>query len=136
MPLEVFGLNLKGAFLWVGTEQLRETLFADAENQIRLTITVNDETVFDYLVAIDRILEKILEDGRNLPVIDRDRTGRYSGKYLTFRYFIGSEYNGLRYIVQIDQNGIVREMTGIVTNGYIIFRAVNAPSAISVILSN
>ena len=130
--LEVYGYGLEEAFLWVGTEQLREVLFRDAANQIRLKITVNGEAVFDYMVAIDRIIDKILEDGKRIPVIDRDIAGRHSGKDLTFRFYVGTEYDGLRYTIRIEHSGTVRETTGTVTDGYIIFHASNIPSSVSV----
>ena len=130
--LEVFGQNLKHAFLWVGTEALREMLFADAKNQLKLKITVNGEMVFDYMIAIDRIVERILEDGKQIPVIDRDADGQYTGKHLTFRYFVGTEYDGCRYEVCIDRNGTVTKMEGTVTDGYITFVAVNEASSITV----
>lgn len=134
--LEVFGYNLQGAFLWVGTEELRESLFEDAGNLIRLRITVGNEVLFDYSVAIDRIVQTILENGKRIPVIERDANGAYAGRKLTFRFFVGSEYNGLKFTVTIEHDGTTREAIGIVTDGYVIFEAVNEPSSIHVAIDN
>ncbi|MBR4990725.1 MAG: hypothetical protein IKY96_06135 [Oscillospiraceae bacterium] len=134
--LEVFGQNLKGAFLWVGTEQVRQMLFADAQNLIRIRIAVGTEVLFDYGVAIDRICKMILDDGKQVPVIERDENGRFAGQKLTFRFFVGSEYNGLRYTVAIERDGTITETSGIVTDGYVIFRAANEPSSIQVLIEN
>ena len=130
--LEVFGYDLQNAFLWVGTEQLRKALFADAQNQFNLKITVNGKVVFDYWVAIDRIVERILTDGKLIPVIEWDEDGAYAENVLTFQYFVGNEYNGFRYTVAIVCDGTVTEMTGTVTNGYVVFQTVNNVSSIMV----
>ena len=134
--LEVWGYGLEDAFLWVGTEQLRKSLFAQAQNQIKLKITVNGKVVFDYVVAIDRVIEKILTDNELVPVIDWDAEGKYAGKNVTFRYFVGSEYNGSRYTVSIERGGEVTEMTGTVENGYIEFGMINAAATITVNLNS
>ena len=65
-------------------------------------------------------------------MIDWDRNGVYSGRMLTFRYFVGTQYNGMHYTVSIDQNSSLTRQTGTVTGGYITFTAVNAGGSISV----
>jgi hypothetical protein len=45
---------------------------------------------------------------------------------------MGTEYDGLRYTIRIERSGTVRETTGTVTDGYIIFHASNIPSSVSV----
>ena len=65
-------------------------------------------------------------------MIERDADGRYAGQKLTFRYFVGTEYDGMRYTVTIDEGGSVTRITGIVTDGYIEFEANNTPSTIQV----
>ena len=133
--LEVYGYGLDDVFLWVGTEDLRESLFEQAHDVIRLKIIVCGETVFDYCVAIDRIIEKILQGDTRIPVIDRDTAGRYAGRRFTFRYFVGTEYNGFRYTVTIEKDGKQNVVTGMVTDGYISFYAVNEASSITVELN-
>ena len=130
--LEVFGRDLKDAFLWVGTEQLRKDQFGDAQKLTRLTIRVPGKTLFDYCVAIDHIVERILSDGVRIPVIERDTAGRYAGRLLIYRYHVGSAYNGCRYTVTVEEDGAVREMTGVVANGYVIFTAQSTASSITV----
>ena len=130
--LEVFGRDLKDAFLWVGTEQLRKDQFGDAQKLTRLTIRVPGKTLFDYCVAIDHIVERILSDGLRIPVIERDTAGRYAGRLLIYRYHVGSVYNGCRYTVTVEEDGAVREMTGVVANGYVIFTAQSTASSITV----
>ena len=130
--LEVFGRDLKDAFLWVGTEQLRKDQFGDGQKLTRLTIRVPGKTVFDYCVAIDRIVDRILSDGARIPVIEGDTIGRYAGRLLIYRYYVGSAYNGCRYTVKVEENGALREMTGVVVNGYVIFTAQSAAESITV----
>ena len=130
--LEVFGRDLKDAFLWVGTEQLRKDQFGDGQKLTRLTIRVPGKTVFDYCVAIDRIVDRILSDGARIPVIEGDTIGRYAGRLLIYRYYVGSAYNGCRYTVKVEENGTLREMTGVVVNGYVIFTAQSAAESITV----
>ena len=134
--LEVWGCGLEDAFLWVGTEQLRKSLFAQAQNQIKLKITVNGKVVFDYLVAIDSVIEKILTDDESVPVIDWDAEGKYNAKDLTFRYFVGEAYNGFRYTVTIERDGKVTEATGTVQNGYIEFEMTNGAASVTVVLNS
>ena len=130
--LEVFGYDLQNAFLWVGTQQLRKTLFEDATNQFNLKITINGKVVFDYCVAIDRVVERILSDGKQIPVIDWDAEGEYAENVLVFRYYVGHEYNDFTYTVSIVCDGTVREMTGKVVNGYVVFQTVNRIDSVSV----
>ncbi len=130
--LEVFGYDLQNAFLWVGTEQLRKTLFAEAQNQFSLKITVNGEIVFDYWVAIDRIVERILTDGKLIPVIEWDKDGTYSENVLTFQYYVGHEYDGYRYTVSVVCDGTATEITGTVVDGCIVFQTVNQISNVTV----
>ena len=130
--LEVFGYDLQNAFLWVGTEQLRKTLFAEAQNQFNLKITVNGEIVFDYWVAIDRIVERILTDGKLIPVIEWDKDGTYSENVLTFQYYVGHEYDGYRYTVSVVRDGTATEITGTVVDGCIVFQTVNQISSVTV----
>ena len=130
--LEVFGTWLQNGFLWVGTEQLRQTQFADTKNLTHLTIRVLGKTVFDYCVTVDRIVEWILSDGVRIPVIEQEKSGRHAGRYMTYRYYVGSEYNGYRYTVTVEQNGTISEVTGIVRSGYITFTACSTADFITV----
>ena len=130
--LEVFGYGLCNAFLWVGTAELRQSLFADAKNHIDLKVTVNGQVVFNYCVAIARIINRVLMDGKWIPVIDWDEFGRYDERMLTFRYFVGTAYNGFRYKVTVVHDDTVTEITGTVDHGYIIFDTVNEAFSITV----
>ena len=69
-------------------------------------------------------------------MIERDANGAYAGRKLTFRFFVGSEYNGLTFTVTIEREGTIHEITGIVNDGYVIFEAVNEPSSIHVVIDN
>ena len=130
--LEVFGYDLQDAFLWVGTQQLRKTIFAEAKNQIDLKITVDGKVVFDYCVAIDSIIERIAADDKEIPLIDWDADGEYAGKMLTFRYFVGTEFDGFRYKVSVVRDGTATERIGTVRNGYIVFETANEASSVTV----
>ena len=129
--LEVFGRNLQNTFLWVGTESLRKEIFGHAENTMHLTVTAAGEVLFDYWVAIDRIVGYLAENGTYIPVIEPDDSGAYLRQSLTFRLYVGSQYDGWTFTVDTGRY----QVRGEVEDGYLCFTLPAGQASIQVELA-
>ena len=129
--LEVFGRNLQNTFLWVGTESLRKEIFGHAENTMHLTVTAAGEVLFDYWVAIDRIVGYLAENGTYIPVIEPDDSGTYLRQRLTFRLYVGSQYDGWTFTVDTGRY----QVRGEVEDGYLCFTLPAGQASIQVELA-
>ena len=129
--LEVFGRNLQNTFLWVGTESLRKEIFGHAENTMHLTVTAAGEVLFDYWVAVDRIVGYLAENGTYIPVIEPDDSGTYLRQRLTFRLYVGSQYDGWTFTVDAGRY----QVWGEVEDGYLCFTLPAGQASIQVELA-
>lgn len=129
--LEVFGRNLKNTFLWVGTESLRKEIFGHAENTMHLMVTAAGEVLFDYWMAIDRIVGYLAENGTYIPVIEPDDSGSYLRQSLTFRLYVGSQYDGWTFTVDTGRY----QVRGEVEDGYLCFTLPAGQASIQVELT-
>ena len=130
--LRVYGMQLGDAFLWVGTPQMTAKIKDAAKHTISLSIRDGDKALFDYDIRIDLVVERLAESGKLVPVVAVDEDGRYTGRVLLARFYVGEEYNGRHFTVCFTTDGATTESSGIVEDGYISFMFVNNAGSITV----
>ena len=135
---EVIGFFTSDAYLWVGTPEETARIAGAAEHTIHITITAGNVVLFDYDIRIDLITGYILdpETGMLLPLITLDTNGKNAGLFMTFRLFIGEEYDGMTFRISLTQDGRTYEILYTVKNGYLMFRLKNLPGEVDATLES